>query len=335
MSHLLNGLLHPGKVWKQRAAIKEGIDNLPYGICFAYTTGIVILCNRTMDNLARRLEGHALQDGYSFWSMVEENGTLISDQTFLLDQGENGIWLLSREERRLENRDVYAMEAQDATQLCRLNEKLEQENRQLLKLAQRLKQYSEDVQELTRKRELLERRSHTHDEMGRLLVETRQYLSTGVSDLDQLLPRWRLNASLIQEEARDFEIADLFNELQQVATSIGVNIQIRGDFPTSSYLCEIILAAGAESLTNLIRHGQGNELNILSRQKDQGWLIRLSNNGILPQGPVHEGGGLSTLRKKVEDVGGSMELETDTIFRLILWLPERRIHDVQNFDCGR
>lgn len=324
MKNTLSGLLHPRKVWKQRAAIKEGMDNLPYGICFAYTTGIVILCNRTMDNLARRLEGHALQDGYSFWSMVEEKGTWISDQALLVDLEQDGIWLLSREERQLENKQIYAMEAQDVTQLCQMNDRLEQENRQLSKLADRLRQYSLDVQELTRKRELLERRSHTHDEMGRLLVETRQYLSTGTADLDQLLPRWKLNASLMQEETRDPEVADMLEELQQVATSIGVTIQSRGEFPATSRLCEIVLAAGAESLTNLVRHGQGNELEIISSRREQGWYIILRNNGTIPQVPIQEGGGLSTLRRKVEEVGGSLKVEADTVFQLILWLPERR-----------
>lgn len=324
MKNTLSGLLHPRKVWKQRAAIKEGMDNLPYGICFAYTTGIVILCNRTMDNLARRLEGHALQDGYSFWSMVEEKGTWISDQALLVDLEQDGIWLLSREERQLENKQIYAMEAQDVTQLCQMNDRLEQENRQLSKLADRLRQYSLDVQELTRKRELLERRSHTHDEMGRLLVETRQYLSTGTADLNRLLPRWKLNASMMQEETKDPEVADMLEELQQVATSIGVTIQSRGEFPSTSRLCEIVLAAGAESLTNLVRHGQGNELEIISSQREQGWHIILRNNGTIPQVPIQEGGGLSTLRRKVEEVGGSLKVEADTVFQLILWLPERR-----------
>ena len=44
-----------------RASIKEGLDNLPSGICFADQNGTIILCNRQMHRLCHALMGMDLQ----------------------------------------------------------------------------------------------------------------------------------------------------------------------------------------------------------------------------------------------------------------------------------
>lgn len=40
-----------------RRAIKESADNLPSGICFADSNGVIILCNRQMHRLCHRSFG--------------------------------------------------------------------------------------------------------------------------------------------------------------------------------------------------------------------------------------------------------------------------------------
>ena len=42
-------------------SVKEGLDNLPSGICFADRNGTVILCNRQMYRLCRQMTGTDLQ----------------------------------------------------------------------------------------------------------------------------------------------------------------------------------------------------------------------------------------------------------------------------------
>ena len=44
-----------------RRAIKESADNLPSGICFADSNGVIILCNRQMHRLCHVLMGRDLQ----------------------------------------------------------------------------------------------------------------------------------------------------------------------------------------------------------------------------------------------------------------------------------
>lgn len=44
-----------------RRAIKESVDNLPSGICFADSNGVIVLCNRQMHRLCYVLMGRDLQ----------------------------------------------------------------------------------------------------------------------------------------------------------------------------------------------------------------------------------------------------------------------------------
>ena len=47
-------------------------------------------------------------------------------------------------------------------------------------------------------------------------------------------------------------------------------------------------------------------------------MIRYTNDGMVPPGPVTEGGGLSTARRKVEAAGGRMKIETSPRFILTM-----------------
>ena len=44
-----------------RSSIKESFDNLPTGICFADSNGLIVLCNKRMHQLCYELMGKDLQ----------------------------------------------------------------------------------------------------------------------------------------------------------------------------------------------------------------------------------------------------------------------------------
>ena len=53
-------------------------------------------------------------------------------------------------------------------------------------------------------------------------------------------------------------------------------------------------------------------------REEGGLRFEIANNGRPPKGPIHESGGLLTLRRKVEDAGGRVRVETTPDFRLIV-----------------
>lgn len=56
----------------RRAAIKEGGDNLPMGLCFAAQSGNVLFLNRMMESLSYRLIGESLQNATYFWDRIAD-----------------------------------------------------------------------------------------------------------------------------------------------------------------------------------------------------------------------------------------------------------------------
>ncbi|MBP5669731.1 MAG: hypothetical protein J6X14_05415 [Lachnospiraceae bacterium] len=52
------------------------------------------------------------------------------------------------------------------------------------------------------------------------------------------------------------------------------------------------------------------------------WIITYENDGKAPAGPVQETGGLANLRQKLEQAGGSMEVEAQPHFRLTVRFPD-------------
>ena len=58
------------------------------------------------------------------------------------------------------------------------------------------------------------------------------------------------------------------------------------------------------------------------REEGNRTVITLTNNGRPPKGEVEESGGLLTLRHRVEDAGGSMQIQSLPVFRLTMVLPK-------------
>jgi glucose-6-phosphate-specific signal transduction histidine kinase len=53
------------------------------------------------------------------------------------------------------------------------------------------------------------------------------------------------------------------------------------------------------------------------------YIAVITNNGAQPSGEITEGGGLSSLRRKVEDAGGGMKIVSRPEYRLILTIPRK------------
>ena len=84
----------------------------------------------------------------------------------------------------------------------------------------------------------------------------------------------------------------------------------------------MVLEAAPETLINAVRHAGADVLRIELKEEESELIVRFSNNGTQPTAII-EGGGLGTLRSKVERKGGTMSIETEPEFALKLRLPKR------------
>ena len=267
-------------------SIKESCDHLPCALCFAWENGQPCLKNLKMDELSHRIAGEALMNANEFW------GAVAHEPIVTLPDGQT--WSFERTPLYLSGQTVYQIIGTNITEEARLKRELEEDNLRLNAMNRRLRQYSLDVQEATREKEILLAKTRVHDEIGHALLQTRQFLSGTQGDVESVCAAWQQNVRLLlgkyAEEARE----DSFEQLARAAQAIGVAIARVGAFPEdgteNAHLAE---TAAHECLTNLVRHAHGTRLEISSEATKIGWKIRYINDGDAPTGPIVEGSGLS------------------------------------------
>ena len=87
--------------------------------------------------------------------------------------------------------------------------------------------------------------------------------------------------------------------------------------------CGYFLLAASEALTNAVFHAGARKLNIMLSERENQWTMRFTNDGTQPEAPVTEGGGLGSLRKKLEREGGTMTIAGSPDFVLSVLLPKK------------
>ena len=310
-------LWHKGKRQLSPVSIKESCDHLPCALCFAWENGQPCLKNLKMDELSHLLTGEALLNANVFWETIESQPivTLANGQT----------WSFERVRMEMNGKIVYQITGTNITEEVRLQRELERDNQRLKAMNRRLRQYGQDVQEMTREREILRTKTRIHDEIGHALLQTRQFLSGTQGDAKSVCAAWRQNTHLLLGKYADEQRADIFGQLSRAAQAIGVTIERHGSFPAdgteSAHLME---AAAHECLTNLVRHAGGTRLEIIGEKTASAWRIRYLNDGDAPSGPIVEGSGLTALRTRTEAAGGKMDIEYAPRFELMLTLPGER-----------
>ena len=298
-------------------SIKESSDHLPCALCFAWENGQPCLKNYIMDELSHLLTGEALLNANAFWETIayEPIVTLSNGQT----------WSFERTRMALSGQSVYQITGTNITEEARLQRELEKDNLRLKTMNLRLRQYGQEVQELTREKEILRAKTRVHDEIGHVLLQTRQFLSGARGDAESICAEWRQNTHLLLGKYADEKPVDTFEQLSRAARAIGVTIERNGVFPEDgTENAHLIESAAHECLTNLVRHANGTRLEIFGEATANGWEIRYLNDGDAPSQPIVEGSGLSALRAQVEAAGGAMAVEHAPRFRLTLILPQER-----------
>ena len=310
-------LWHKSRRQLSPVSIKESCDHLPCALCFAWENGQPCLKNLKMDELSHLLTGEALLNANTFWKTIE------SQPIVTLENGHT--WSFARVRMTMAGRTVYQITGTNITEEARLQHELEKDNLRLEAMNRRLRQYGQDVQEATREKEILRAKTRVHDEIGRVLMQTRQFLSSTQDDAESVCAAWRQNTRLLLTKYADEQRTDAFEQLTRAAQAIGVTIARSGAFPQEgTESAQLAEAAAHECLTNLVRHAGGTRLEILSERTAEGWSIRYRNDGDAPSGPIVEGSGLTALRARTEAAGGAMAIAHAPRFELTLTLPQER-----------
>jgi len=304
------------------ASIKESIDHLTTGLCFARPDGMVVLMNHRMDELCHQIIGTDLQNANLYWEILSHGDNLQNverlsegDQpSFCLPDGT--VWTFKKE--ILDG--VFQLSAADTTQEYKLIDQLKEKNKELRAMNLRIRQYGEKVDDYTREKERLETKVNIHNQLGQVLLVSRHYLKNHNSNTKEILDMWKRNIEMLSMQAESASATDQFQTLLEVARSAGITVEIEGEAPKEKELKQLFTTASIEALTNAVRHADAKHIHIKLSQTEDTFIISFSNDGKLPAEKIIEGGGLSSLRKKVEQHFGEMEITTIPQFILTLRL---------------
>ena len=308
-----------------RSSIKEGVDKISSGLCFYHHGGRVILANQKINTLCFQIVGSDLQNAQSFWDQLCSDDPVPGAQrlesghqpVFRLADG--SVWTFSCEEVK----GIFQLSAADTTRIHAVTEELKQKNTKLAALNLRLRKYGENVDELTRSKERLETKARIHGELGQALLASRRYLLDD-SDAEKIpLEQWRSSIAMLRKEVEQRTAEKPLEMLQRIAASTGISTEITGELPISEYVQKLFVEAAAEALTNAISHAQAKTLYIDLNETAEMFYVAFRNDGIPPRGEITEGGGLGSLRKKLEREGGTMTITGSPEFVLSVLLPKK------------
>ena len=294
------------------SAIKETLDMLPVGICFAKSDGTVALKNVRMERLCAAITGKSLNDAQEFWSALEQRGE--AQNSALIVPVSSGETALFQKNEIISNGKEYAqITACDISEQYRIITELRSKNEKLVELQARMKAFGAMAEQLAMSEEILKARVTVHDEMGHLLLSGKYYLDNEpAADEEKLLQMQRYTHRLLMSEGEEPEREEQ-NSVQNAvdfANAMGVTVGISGDIPQNAELAAIIGQAIRECAANTVKHADGDALFARISQAPGGVTAVIRSNGRPPEKPVVESGGLLMLRQTVEKHGGTMKIES-------------------------
>ena len=323
------------------SSIKEATDTLPSGLCFCREDGRVLLVNRAMERLCRRLTGEALVNGRMFFEALS-GGALPegchragSPEKPLIVLPDGAAWSFTRKRLQDERLRAELLVAADVTEIYEKTRALNRAREEVTALNGRLTDYNREIVALTTAREILNAKVKIHDELGGNLLAIRRYLLEGGAEGDRadIAERLRTNVAFLQS-GRTPGVRDECALMLETAQALGVRVEILGTLPEREPARHILAVAIHECFTNTLRHAHGSALTLRVAEDDRWIRARFTNDGEQPRGPIRERGGLHSLRTLVERAGGRMLIQTTPAFAIALELPKEDGYGLSGHDRG-
>ena len=308
-------------------SIKESLDNLPTGVCFFNEAGLPVLCNHAMQRFSFAVCGkdvqyitdleHCLADDFAPTTDARKDGLV-----FVLQGGR--AWHLEKRTFTNESGNHYTQYiATDVTELHENRVALQEENAQLRRVQSDLQALSSNVVTVTREEEILNTKMRVHDEMGRCLIAAQKYLQEGSSESipDSVAIAWQRAVSMIKYNNETSD-EDMLSQIRKTCKSIKLGFVQKGKLPKEESAAYLLTCAVRECVTNAVRYADASELYADFTETETEATVVVYNDGKQPEGEIKEGGGLSTLRRRVERAGGSMTVQSRPRFKLTVTVPK-------------
>lgn len=310
-------------------SVKYAIDTLPVGLCYYENNGFIRLKNESCDTIYRKMTGLPLQNGAEFAARLMSGSpgpgceiTKIGERKLLL-LPEGTAYSFSFDPIPGSENQVTLLSLIDISEEYEKTQRLFAGQKTVRELNEKLTTYNQQILSVISARERLNARVRIHDELGLLLLRTRNYLQNGGTEEEYhiILDKQKQIVQYLRHE-EDEAVSDEYQLLLETARKLNINVSVTGEMPVAEGPRHIIVIALHESLTNTLRHAHGDSLSMDIAEHEDGLQVTITNNGTMPAEEITETGGLKSLRTLIEQAGGSMNISINELFQLTITLPK-------------
>lgn len=305
--------------------IKESFDHLPIAICFFDSQGIARLINHQMLDIMNALRSDGIQTLDELRNALQDSNIhCINSELHIYEFSEDMIIRFTKDNIvTRDNKQFTQVIGTNVTELIRRQNQLKEENEKLTETNNRLRKLFEQMPDIIREEETLEMKLRVHDDIGHSILAARRALlqNASLDELKESASLWKQSISILYRSNEIVNKESLIDTAIHRAKEMGVKVLITGTLPTQEKLKEITSLAIRECAANCVRHADGTELYILFVESKDKLNMTITNNGITPKEEIHEGGGLSMLRRYIEEINGKMIVQSSPNFALKISLP--------------
>ena len=319
--------------------IKESFDHLPIAVCFFDTNGIVRLINHRMLAIAGLLQRNGVQTLTDLETALKTppEGIRCLEPQLQIFRFPDGSALRFAQEQITTKAGVRYTQvtAADVTELMRRQTELNEENTKLAEVNDRLRRLFEQMPEIICEEETLEMKQRVHDNIGHSILAARRalYRQSGLASLKESAVLFEQTIAVLYRSNQIRAESDSLETAIGKSSEMGVRVLIEGEISDMLGMQSLAALAITECAANCVRHADGTELYVHFGQSFGHAELILTNNGMPPKEEIREGGGLSMLRRRVEEAGGTMEIQSIPCFKLLLTLPEKEVTKHESHDC--
>lgn len=307
------------------SSVKEALDNIDSGICFADDSGKIVLSNHTMNNLFSSIMGSNPQFKEELFDALQNkdgNVEKLEDYENLYCFPDGKIWRIISMPLSWPGLDGYSqISAYDVSEIHIANLELKINNEKLRQTNEQMKHLYEKLADGIREQETLNMRMRIHNDIGTSLIAISKMIESDSEEIGDSSPLKSLEDAVSYFSNNNVSISETWDDVLLQAKEMNVDLMLKGNLPEGKTNRKVVTAATSEVLTNCVKHAKGNRVIVNIEDRDGYKSVMITNNGNKPKEEIKEGGGLSALRRLVENSGGEMKVSHTPVFMLSLKLP--------------
>lgn len=284
-------------------SIKIHLDKIDCGICCYKDNGRILFANIYMNHLYASLTGETLLNGHQLNEYIKDDLVSLNDEK----------WKFSIRNIVINNENVYEVIATNVTNEYNKTQILEKNKKDLSRIKKELQEYNLNIDEVVRRKEILQAKINIHDEMNRLMLSSVAIESNNIEELDNIFSLWQENALLLSKGVETNLDEENIKRIRQLAKSLKIKL-MWDDKLISSFTSEqksIFYQCAQEAIANASKHANADKMIINIKSNDSHILCEFINNGLIKQKEITYSGGLANLEKLTKKHHASIKTKID------------------------